>query len=100
MNIAFSSTKQWNPGDELILQGVRNLLGKHTFIMFNRHPHITHINIDPWSPLNRTGDNSYYAGMGDDIIDYVVFAGSPEYHTFFNNDLYKLIQERIFPFPI
>ena len=98
MNIAFSSTKQWNPGDELILQGVRNLLGKHTFIMFNRHPHITHINKDPWSPLNRTGDNSYYAGMGDDIIDYVVFAGSPEYHTFFNNDLYKLIQEKNIPF--
>tara|TARA_Y100000310_G_C20530950_1_gene738411 strand:- start:121 stop:1062 length:942 start_codon:yes stop_codon:yes gene_type:complete len=98
MNIVFSSTKQWNPGDELILQGVRNLLGEHTFIIFNRHPHLTHINKDPWQPVDRTGDNSYYSGMGDDIIDYVVFGGSPEYHTFFNNDLYNLIEKKNIPF--
>tara|TARA_B100000287_G_scaffold5037_2_gene4936 strand:+ start:13246 stop:14175 length:930 start_codon:yes stop_codon:yes gene_type:complete len=91
MNIVYSSTKQWNPGDELILDGVRSLIPEeHTFIMFNRHPFINF--------NNRTGDNSYYHGMGDDIIDYIIFAGSPEYQTFPNEDLYKLIESHETPF--
>ena len=30
MNIVYSTTIQWNPGDELILKGIRNLINiKH-----------------------------------------------------------------------
>ena len=88
--IVFSTTKQWNPGDELILHGIRNLLGEHVFIMFNRHPFI--------SFNNRVGDNSYYFGMGDEIIDHAIFAGSPEYQTQPNYDMYRLIAKQKIPF--
>jgi hypothetical protein len=89
MKIVFSTTKQWNPGDELILAGVRNLLGEHTFIMFNRHPHLN---------SNRKGDNSYVFGIGNEHIDHIIFAGSPEYYEHPNDDLYKLISECNTPF--
>lgn len=91
MNIVFSQTKQWNPGDELILEGIRSLIPKeHTFILFNRHPFIDF--------KNRNGDNSYYYGMGNDIIDHIIFAGSPEYQTSPNNDMYSLINSHKVPF--
>lgn len=91
MNIVYSTTKQWNPGDELILEGVRSLIpDKHTFIMYNRHPFIVF--------SKRKGDNSFYYGMGNDIIDYIVFAGSPEYQTAPNEDLYRLISSHGTPF--
>lgn len=91
MNIVYSTTKQWNPGDELILDGVKSLIpDEHTFIMFNRHPFINF--------LNRNGDNSFYNGMGNDIIDHIVFAGSPEYQTQPNEDLYRVIQSHNIPF--
>lgn len=91
MNIVYSQTKQWNPGDDLILDGIRSLIpDEHTFIIFNRHPHLNF--------KNRTGDNSYYYGMGDNIIDHVIFAGSPEYQTWPNDDIYKLIENYDVPF--
>lgn len=86
MNIVYSQTKQWNPGDDLILDGIRSLIPKsHTFIIFNRHPHIKF--------NSRNGDNSYCFGVGDEIIDHVIFAGSPEYQTTPNDDIYKLIDK-------
>jgi hypothetical protein len=89
-NLLFSTTKQWNPGDELILKGVRNLLPPHVFLMFNRHPHINF--------NNRNGDNSYYFGMGDEIVEHIIFSGSPEYYTEPNRDMYKLIFSKKTPF--
>lgn len=91
MNIVFSQTKQWNPGDELILEGIRSLIPKeHTFILFNRHPFMNF--------KNRPGDNSYYYGMGNEIVDHIIFAGSPEYQTAPNNDIYSLINSHNVPF--
>ena len=91
MNIVFSQTKQWNPGDELILDGIRSLIpDEHVFIIFNRHPFMNF--------QNRQGDNSYYYGMGNDIIDHIIFAGSPEYQTAPNNDIYQLISSHNVPF--
>lgn len=91
MNIVYSTTKQWNPGDELILDGVRSLIPeKHTFIIYNRHPFINF--------NNRVGDNSYYNGMGNDIVDHIIFAGSPEYQTAPNEDLYRVIESHNKPF--
>ena len=87
-NLLFSTTKQWNPGDELILKGVRNLLPPHVFLMFNRHPHINF--------NSRNGDNSYYFGMGDEIIDHIIFAGSPEYYTEPNRDKYSRLLNPVF----
>jgi len=98
MNIVFSTTKQWNPGDELILTGIRNLLGDHTYIMYNRHPHILNNAGKLYEKSGRVGDNSWYLGMGDELVDHVIFAGSPEYHDIPNSDLYALIDAKDTPF--
>ncbi|MEJ7712218.1 MAG: hypothetical protein WKF84_20740 [Pyrinomonadaceae bacterium] len=45
LNILFSTTRQWNSGDEFILFGVRQLLHdlglQYNAIIYNRHPSIT-----------------------------------------------------------
>lgn len=90
MNIVFSTTRQWNPGDELIFRGVKNLIPeKHIFIVYNRHPFLER---------KQNGDNSYALGIGDEIIDHVIFAGSPEYHSEASEDLYNLIENQKVPF--
>lgn len=51
MHILASTTRQWNPGDEFILLGVRNLIGEATWSIFNRNPEIKN--------KPRTLDNSW-----------------------------------------
>ena len=42
--IIYSATRQWNPGDEFILFGVRRIfdtvVGKHNVVMYNRNPYV------------------------------------------------------------
>lgn len=44
-NIIYNTTRQWNPGDEFILLGCRNILNElmedHNSIIFNRNPEIS-----------------------------------------------------------
>lgn len=87
-NVLFSTTRQWNPGDEFILFGVRRILGSLNWnynpVVYNRHP-----GINP-PPLvyqgrfkkparRRTFDNSF-AFQSSSALDYVIFAGSPEWY--------------------
>ncbi len=86
-NILFSSTRQWNCGDEFILFGARRLLAAlgidYNALLYNRHPSINpqrYIRPHRWSrsvPAPNL-DNSFFL---DDpsLVDYVVFAGSPEW---------------------
>jgi len=84
MNIAYSTTVQWNPGDELILKGIRNLVSKkHTFIVYNRHP--LHERI--------VGDNCYVHPYGSKLIDHVIFAGTPDWSSQDQNPLYLTIKD-------
>lgn len=87
LNILFSTTRQWNPGDEFILFGVRRLLDqleiKYNPIIYNRHPSITpqkFTRARRWSRSQSVPhlDNSFSLDE-DGLIDYVVFAGSPEW---------------------
>jgi hypothetical protein len=43
-NIVFSTTRQWNPGDEFILAGVRRIFARvglnYNAIIFNRNPDV------------------------------------------------------------
>lgn len=76
MNILFSTTKQWNVGDEIILKGVRNLLARkiprHTYLPWNRSPAIR--------PGNTFRDNSFdELRHSFSVVDYTIFAGSPEW---------------------
>ena len=43
-NVVYSTTRQWNPGDEFILHGCQNILsnliGEHNAIIYNRNPEL------------------------------------------------------------
>ncbi len=88
LNVLFSTSRQWNCGDEFILFGVRRLLGQlpleYNSIIYNRHPSVTPAPLTrsrPWSRLEPLPhlDNSF--DVRDPVaIDYVVFAGTPEWH--------------------
>ena len=83
-NILFSTTCQWNPGDELIFQGVLNILRDSGLlfnaVLYNRNPAVN----PPRSPDRAFRDeadfleNSFYLAQPAPV-DYVVFAGSPEW---------------------
>ena len=103
-NILFSTTRQWNPGDEFILLGVINILKEilkdFNPIIYNRNPSIR----PKYSYLNflynsrffsnrffllksqlesffRIGfyDNSFKDYTSLDFMDTVIFAGTPEW---------------------
>jgi hypothetical protein len=86
-NILFSTTRGWNSGDEFILFGVRRVLDDlgidYNPVIFNRHPSITpkkYTAKRPFFPAKAAPhlDNSHSL-EGFSGIDYVVFAGSPEW---------------------
>lgn len=89
MNILFSTTRHWNPGDELINRGIAQLLRLSGFrfntIVWNRHPSIR--------PGQTSLDNSFDEFRHDpQSIDYVIFAGTPEWLGSRVDPLYQLIQ--------
>jgi hypothetical protein len=115
LNILFSSTRQWNPGDEFILCGVRRLLDsvglRYNALLFNRHPDVraafqtdqlfaaSRVPSDFWSRHEtrmiqanlRFGsfDNSVKPGFDYGVVDWVVLAGTPEWHSPRLSDLYS-----------
>ena len=119
-NILFSTTRQWNPGDEFILLGTINLLkevfGEFNPIIFNRNPDIRQ-SYQFLNPLRKSffslisfkgksfletffrigfWDNSFKDDMDLKNINLVVFAGSPEWFGKVLKPLYKrLTQEKI-----
>ncbi|NLK66695.1 MAG: polysaccharide pyruvyl transferase family protein [Campylobacteraceae bacterium] len=98
MNIVFSTTRQWNPGDEFILMGTINLLNEHFTIkerdgfnpiIYNRNPQTRRARkrdiikmIDNFLGkdfIEKFKDNSVKDRKPLDYADLVVFAGSPEW---------------------
>lgn len=121
-NILFSTTRQWNPGDEFILMGCINLLKgicpAFNPIIYNRNPEVrqgkfAELNFlkssrwERWRPTGnslvraflRTGflDNSFKNDTDPSFLDLVVFAGSPEWKGPFCKPLYKVIAKRNLP---
>jgi hypothetical protein len=87
-NILFSTTRQWNPGDEFILHGIRRLFSQmgapYNPVIYNRHPSITprrNTLKHRWSKPDLVPhyDNSFILDQKG-VIDYVVFAGTPEWY--------------------
>ena len=102
LNIAYSTTRQWNCGDEFILFGCRNLLekflGEHNSIIYNRNPDIrrlSRINLDQatqtGAPAVRLNDNSVKPDSDLSFADLACFAGSPEWW----NELCEVFYHRI-----
>lgn len=88
-SILFSTTRGWNCGDEFILFGVRRALTEFGVefnpVIYNRHPSITPRKFQARRPLFPASaaphlDNSHSLD-GFCGVDYVVFAGSPEWAT-------------------
>lgn len=113
-NILFSTTRQWNPGDELILSGIINLLteviGDFNSLIYNRSPEVRQIKgyLNPFRTANwstrsfknidfafRIGsfDNSFKNGMDASFVDYVIFAGTPEWLGRRSSHLYDIAAE-------
>lgn len=111
MNIVFSTTRQWNPGDEFILLGCINLLkkqlGEFNSIIFNRNPQIRrHRKFDIITALDdlvgkdlaeKFQDNSVKNRLPMDYADMVVFAGSPEWRGLKMRKLYAFVRELKLP---
>ena len=120
-NILFSTTRQWNVGDEFILFGAISLLRELlpegiNPIIYNRHPDLrTEIQALPelrdiklYSCDEQTNlveanfrvgfrDNSFKRSTDGRFIDLVVFAGTPEWSNIRCLDLYRTIEEYNLP---
>lgn len=86
-SILFSTTRQWNCGDEFILFGVRRLLDglglDYNPVIYNRHPGVTprkYTRKHRWSRAEWLPhvDNSFILDEPG-MVDYVIFAGTPEW---------------------
>lgn len=91
--ILYSATRQWNPGDEFILYGVRRIFdavaGRHNVVMYNRNPYINNIGRpDMQTFRNLTFENSWIDG--GIVPDAVVLMG-PEWYSVNCRSLYELV---------
>ncbi|MFT6914265.1 MAG: hypothetical protein ACJAWL_000553 [Motiliproteus sp.] len=107
MNIVFSTTRQWNPGDEFIMFGCQNLIerviGPYNSIIYNRNPQTRRARkydiikaIDNFLGkdfVEKFLDNSVKDRMPMNYADLVVFAGSPEWRGRRMTKLYDSIAE-------
>jgi len=101
MNILVSSTRQWNPGDEFILMGVRNLFeealgpGVRNWILYDRNPDLF---VDGFSTHQRKEtiwSNSYHHDSPE-CFDMALVAGTPEWMGRPLEDFYGAVTQ--FPF--
>lgn len=121
-NFLFSTTRQWNPGDEIILLGLINLLKHKSYnfnpIIFNRNPDIrpNFMILNPFLKyrFNNTFlinminsfvkisffDNSAGPNFNYKIIDRAYIAGSPEWYSLRMYELYNKIQKNNIPYEI
>lgn len=115
-NYLFSTTRQYNPGDEFILFGVMNLLRERgdefNPVIFNRNQEVNQA-LSFLNPLRKVKsqskfikilgsffrlsqvDNSFKDIHSLDFIDCVVFAGSPEWKTLRLLPLYSKLNKRV-----
>ena len=120
-NIIFSSTRQWNPGDEFILDGVRRLFGmvglSYNPVLYNRHPDIRSQSAQPFKASKIPADfhlhedtqcleanlklgffdNSLKPDTDCQFADWAVFAGTPEWCNGRMVDLYAAILKNQLP---
>ena len=103
-NILYSTTRSWNSGDDFILFGVRNIidavLPQHNPLIYNRNPdlhririHHPTVNVEAPNIRGRVAvnlakgldpviwkcDNSWRPPHDLSLIDFCVFAGTPEW---------------------
>jgi len=84
MNILISTTTNWNPGDEWIRKGIKNIL-KH---IFPEQPNYIHYDRNPNNMIDWPNDQRMKEGLHGnfmnnpinwEIVDLVILAGTPEW---------------------
>lgn len=125
-NILISTTRQWNPGDEFIMQGSLNIMdeimGKnYNPIIFNRNPDVRggakfrnltrkYSFTYKWDSSSFKGkgglhelfrighyDNSWKDDMDPNNIDIALFAGSPEWYGTRLRQMFQVIDANNIP---
>ncbi len=114
-NILFSTTRQWNPGDEFILMGILNVMKSicdFNPVIFNRNPEIqrhpsrfcsTLLFDLPRCRIKRLKpgmyDNSFKEKFLRDecFIDLAVFAGTPEWASLRLRTMYEYVDRYSVP---
>ena len=105
MNILVSSTRQWNPGDEFILIGVRNLMEEIfkeqwiNWILYDRNPDLF---VDVLSqPIHKEKiwGNSFHHDDSQ-CLDMALIAGTPEWMSLPMQRFYKALREGHLPLVI
>lgn len=98
MNIVYSSTRQWNPGDEFAFMGLRKLMdsvyGEHNVIMYNRHPYVIAKGRPQMPPIPVFFDNSWHPS--DLPIDLIVMSG-PEWGAGACDQIYSFSKKHSIP---
>lgn len=126
LNIIFSTTRQWNPGDEFILTGVRRVFDSLGVdfcpTIYNRNPDVrscfSDLHLFKRSRLRGTFgdepltssleanvkfdsfDNSIKANTDCSFADWVVLAGTPEWCNGKMADLYSIVRRFQLPLMI
>lgn len=82
MNILISTTTNWNPGDDFIRYGVKNLLTEYfntniNWIHYDRNPDF--FKKQSWEMGSGHVSNCMNSNIDWSIVDAVVLAGSPEF---------------------
>lgn len=118
-SVVYSATRQWNPGDEFILQGTIRLMkaaiGEHNAILYNRHPGLRPLCGEgrfrrvrqDWSvgQVNEL-EKDFKIGFFDNSVkfdtdlgfaDYAVVAGSPECFNPRTENFYRHVAESSLP---
>ena len=102
MNILVSSTRQWNPGDEFILIGVRNLLQEAlkghriNWILYDRNPDLFIDILNNPVHKERIWGNSFHHG-DPQCLDLALIAGTPEWMGLPLKEFYKVVREGNLP---
>lgn len=118
-SVVYSATRQWNPGDEFILQGSINLMksaiGEHNAILYNRHPDLRPLwgegrfrrvredwsnpQVNEWEKDYKIGffDNSVKFDTDLNFADFAVVAGSPECFNPRTENFYRHVAESGLP---
>lgn len=83
LHILVSTTRQWNPGDEFIDLGVRNILSpflsnNDSWHLWNRNPDLSINSNHDWHFRQNINSNCV-TELFKDMVDIVVFSGSPEW---------------------
>ena len=102
LNILFSSTRQWNPGDEFIFFGIRHLFEeiirdrKINWVLYDRNPDLNINGFTDRTHKENIWGNSFHQG-DPGSINIALIAGTPEWFDLPLTNFYRAVQNEQWP---